>query len=99
MPVRINVPCNGSNGGTHSIDKVPDKITFGTSGNCTYVSFRFAPVDPAPGFSNRSPTSGGGATISYDYNGSQIPTAGYTFEYVTDSMKMLGNGTGVIKNT
>jgi hypothetical protein len=98
MPARINVPCNGSSGGTHSVGKVPDKITFGTSGNCTYMSFQFVPVDPPPGFSNRQPAGGGGATISYDYDGSQMPATGYTFEYVTTSMKMQGNGTGVIKN-
>ena len=99
MPARINVPCNSPNGGTHTVDKIPDKITFGTSGNCTYLSFQFVPVDPPAGFSNRQPPSGGGATISYDYDGSPIPAAGYEFEYVTTGMKMQGNGTGVIKNT
>lgn len=98
MPARINVPCNG-NGGTHTINKVADTITFGTSGNCTFTSFAFSPVDPAPGFSNRQPASGGGATISYNYDGSAIPAAGYSFSYVTNAMTMAGNGTGVIKNT
>jgi hypothetical protein len=97
MPARINVPCNG-NGGTHKINKVPGTITFGTSGNCTFTSFQFTPVDPAPGFLNRQPPSGGGATISYDYDGSAIPAAGYSFSYVTTTMAAEGNGTGVIKN-
>jgi hypothetical protein len=97
MPARINVPCNG-NGGTHTVAKIPDKITFGTSGNCTFTSFQFVPVDPAPGFSNRQPATGGGATVSYDYDGSAIPGAGYAFSYVTTAMAAAGNGTGVIKN-
>jgi hypothetical protein len=97
MPTRINVPCNG-NGGTHKIGKVADTITFGTSGNCTFTSFQFTPVDPAPGFSNRQPSSGGGATISYNYDGSAIPAAGYSFSYDTTAMPAAGNGTGVIKN-
>jgi hypothetical protein len=96
MPARINVPCNGD-GGTHSLAKAPDKITFGTSGNCMFVSFKFEGVDPPPGFSNRQPASGGGATISYDYDGRPIPDPGYVFSYVTDK-PVEGNGTGVIKN-
>jgi hypothetical protein len=98
MPTRINVPCNG-NGGTHQISKVADTITFGTSGNCTFTSFQFTPVDPAPGFSNRQPSSGGGATISYNYDGSAVPAAGYSFSYDTTAMPAAGNGTGVIKNS
>ena len=96
MPTRINVSCDG-NGGTHKITKVHDTITFGTSGNCTFISFAFVPVEPPQGFSNRQPASGGGAAISYDYDGSPIPAAGYTFRYSTDA-PLLGNGTGVIKN-
>jgi hypothetical protein len=95
MSARINVPCNG-NGGTQTLNKVAETVTFGTSGNCTFVSFQFTPVDPPPGFSNRQPATGGGATISYNYDGSPIPAAGYTFSYVTGAA--AGNGTGVIKN-
>lgn len=98
MPARINVPCQSGNSGTHSIGNGPNKITFGTSGNCKFISFKFVPVDPPPGFSNRQPPSGGGATVSYDYLGSPpIPSGGYEFEYVTDTPP-AGNGTGVIKN-
>ena len=96
MAARVNVPCNG-NGGNNTVNRVPDKITFGTSGNCTFISFQFVPVDPPPGFSNRQPASGGGATVSYDYNGAAIPSPGYSFTYVTTDPK-AGNGTGVIKN-
>ena len=96
MPARINVPCDG-NSGTHTVSKVRDKITFGTSGNCTFTAFQFVPTDPPPGFSGRQPKSGGGATISYDYDGSPIPGTGYGFSYVTDTPD-AGNGTGVIKN-
>lgn len=97
MTARINVPCNG-NGGTHTINKVADTITFGTSGNCQFLSFEFTPNDPPPGFSNKTPSNGSGATVSYDYDGSAIPANGYSFSYRTDS-KALGNGTGVIKNS
>jgi hypothetical protein len=100
MPTRINVPCNG-NGGTNSVNKIADTITFGTSGNCTFISFQFngyAPPNYPPGFSNRQPPSGGGATISYSYDGSQMPANGYSFAYTTTEQAMLGNGTGVIKN-
>jgi len=96
MPARINVPCTG-NGGTHTLSKVQNTITFGTSGNCTFKGFQFVPVDPPQGFSNRQPASGGGATVSYDYDGSAIPSPGYQFSYVTD-VPAAGNGTGVIKN-
>jgi len=51
VTARINVPCNG-NAGNNVIDKVADTITFGTSGNCKFISFQFTPTDPAPGFSN-----------------------------------------------
>jgi hypothetical protein len=96
MPTRINVPCSG-NSGTHTVAKVSDKIIFGTSGNCTFISFQFVPVDPPPGFANRQPASGGGATVSYDYDGRPVPAAGYEFSYVTNT-PIAGNGTGVIKN-
>jgi hypothetical protein len=99
MTARINVPCNG-NGGTHSVNKVADTITFGTSGKCSFISFGFdgypAPSYP-PGFSNRQPPTGGGATISYQYDGTPMPTGGYAFSYTTSAD--LGNGSGVIKNT
>src|SRR5215467_8206197 len=78
MTARINVPCNGDNG-TSTVAKVAEKITFGTSGNCKFINFQFEPVDPPPGFSNRQPVSGGGATVSYEYDGSTIPTNGYGF--------------------
>ena len=96
MTARINVPCNG-NGGTSKVNKVAETITFGTSGNCTFVNLQFTPVDPPPGFSNRQPPTGGGATISYSYDGSPIPDAGYSYSYVTTTAA-AGNGTGVIKN-
>jgi hypothetical protein len=92
----VDLPCDGS--GEYKIKKVKDKITFGTKGKCNFVSFQFVPKDPAPGFSNRQPPQpAGGATISYDYDGSAIPAGGYTFEYKTDQ-KQQGDGTGVIKN-
>jgi hypothetical protein len=97
MPTRINVKCDGDSGTFH-IGKTKDTIVFGTSGNCTFTSFKFAgEPPPPPGFSNRQPPSGGGKTISYDYDGiTPIPPTGYAFEYATDK-PILGNGTGVIK--
>ena len=96
MSTRVNVKCKGDNG-TLNIAKLPGTIVFGTSGNCKFTSFKFVPVEPAPGFSNRQPASGGGPTISYDYDGSPIPPTGDKFDYATDE-PILGNGTGVIKN-
>ncbi len=95
MPARVNVPCNG-NAGNNTVNQIPDKITFGTSGNCTFISFQFVPTDPAPGFSNKQVASNG-STVSYDYNGAAIPAGGYEFSYVTNT-SAAGNGTGVIKN-
>jgi hypothetical protein len=100
MSHRINVKCDG-NGGTSSIDKVKDTIVFGTSGNCNFLSFSFVDANgnnwTPPGFTGPDPANGAGATVSYAYDGSPIPANGYTFRYTTDS-KMLGDGTGVIKN-
>ena len=73
-------------------------ITFGTSGNCHFIAFQFVPNDPPPGFSNKQQSDGAGATVSYDYDGSPIPTNGYSFSYTTDT-PAAGNGTGVIKNS
>jgi hypothetical protein len=91
----INVPCNG-NAKTHNIPKVRDKITFGTSGNCTFTSFNF--VGNPSCFTNRQPPNGGGPKISYDYDSSSIPDPGYEFQYATTGTGVMGNGTGVIKN-
>jgi hypothetical protein len=101
MTARINVHCTGNNG-TIKITKVADTVTFGTSGNCTFTSFNFIDQNgksyTPPGFSNRDPATGGGATISYSYDGSPIPEAGYPFAYSTTS-PAAGNGSGIIKNT
>ena len=101
MTARVNVPCTG-NGGTSKINKVADTVTFGTSGNCTFTNFNFVDQNgrswTPPGFTNRQPATGGGATISYSYDGSAIPAAGYAFEYTTTS-PAAGNGSGIIKNT
>ena len=95
---RFNVSCNG-NGGTHNIPKVRDSITIGTSGNCTFISFNFsAPNNPyPPGFSNKVMASDR-STVSYDYDGSTLPDAGYEFEYSTTT-PTEGDGTGKIKNS
>jgi hypothetical protein len=98
---RINLQCTGDSH-SHGVPPVADTITFGTSGNCTFTNFGF--VDGSgkaytpPCFSNRDPPSGGGATISYSYDGSAMPAAGYKFEYTTTT-PAAGNGSGTIKNT
>lgn len=101
MAKKINLPCDGS-GGNKTIKKELDTITFETSGNCTFTTFNFTggtgnPYYP-PGFSNKSPSDGVGATVSYSYDGTSIPAGGYTFEYSTTSSPKLGNGSGTIKN-
>ena len=101
MAKKINLPCDG-NGGNQSIKKEAETIKFETSGNCEFTSFDFtggsgSPYYP-PGFSNKCPSDGAGASVSYSYDGSAIPSGGYTFEYTTDSSPKLGNGSGTIKN-
>jgi hypothetical protein len=101
MTKKINLPCDG-NGGNKSIKKEADTITFETSGSCSFTSFNFTggttnPYYPA-GFSNKTPSNGAGSSVSYSYDGTEIPAAGYPFEYMTDSSPKLGNGTGTIKN-
>jgi len=51
-----------------------------------------------PGFSNKNPSDGVGASVSYSYDGTAIPDAGYPFEYTTTEPR-LGNGSGTIKNS
>jgi hypothetical protein len=101
MSKKINLPCNGD-GGNNTIKAESDTIKFATSGNCQFTSFNFQggttePYYP-PGFSNKSPTNGQGAEVSYSYDGTAIPAAGYSFEYTTSSSPKAGNGTGIIKN-
>jgi hypothetical protein len=100
MSHRINVACKGDNG-VNLIDKVKNTIVFGTSGNCVFLSFSF--VDSKgnnytpPGFTGPDPANGAGATVSYAYDASSIPSNGYTFRYTTDSPQQ-GDGSGLIKN-
>jgi hypothetical protein len=101
MAKKINLPCSG-NGGTEKIPKASDTITFETSGNCTFTGFNFTggtgdPYYP-PGFSNKTPADGVGASVSYSYDGTAIPDAGYTYEFSVTTPKR-GNGSGTIKNS
>ncbi len=100
MTKKINLPCNGS-GGNKTIKKEADTITFETSGSCTFTGFNFTdgsgnPYCP-PGFSNKTPSNGVGASVSYSYDGTAIPDGGYSFAYTTTAPE-LGNGSGTIKN-
>jgi hypothetical protein len=96
---RFNVRCNGNNP-PNNIPKVRDTITIGTSGNCTFKDFNFKgtgnPYYPQ-GFSNKVMASDG-STVSYEYDGTDIPVDGYEFEYSTNT-PIEGDGTGKIKNS
>jgi len=94
----IQVPCDDPNGSTYKLAKIKDKVKFVTvGGSCDFVSFDFVP--PAPQFTHRDPPSGGGKSITYDYDGTALPVTGAPFTYSTTAKKIkLGNGTGVIKN-
>lgn len=101
MTKKVNLPCDGT-GGNKTIKKEADTITFETSGSCTFTGFNFTggsgdPYYP-PGFSNKNPSNGVGASVSYSYDGTAIPDSGYQFEYTTNTSPRLGNGTGTIKN-
>ena len=100
MTKKISLPCNGS-GGNKSIKKEADTITFETSGSCTFTGLNFtggtgSPYYP-PGFSNKNPADGVGASVSYSYDGTAIPDSGYPLEYTTTAPQ-LGNGSATIKN-
>lgn len=100
MATKFKLECTGSNADSKIPKKVKDTITFETKSGCTrFTSFNFTTTpNPPAGFSQRDPATGGGTTISYEYDGSDIPADGYPFEYGTDS-PALGNGSGTIKNT
>jgi hypothetical protein len=100
MTKKVNLPCNGD-GGNKSIPQSSDTIRFETSGSCTFTGFNFTggsgnPYYP-PGFSNRTPSDGVGSSVSYSYDGTAIPAAGYPLAYTTTS-PILGNGSATIKN-
>jgi hypothetical protein len=100
MTHKVHLPCNGS-GGIKKIEKKSDKIEFEPKGSCTFTSFNFtggtgSPYYP-PGFSNKTPLNGVGASVTYDYDGTAIPDSGYPLEYTT-STPSLGNGSATIKN-
>lgn len=94
MPKQFTVPCNGD-AGIHTVKKIADDITFNTGGKCNFTSFQF--VGNTGAFKPKGvvfPSQ----TVTYTYDGSDLPPAGVTFQYKTDKNIILGNGTGVIKN-
>ena len=101
MTKKVNLPCNGNGGDKWMIKKEPDTITFVTSGSCMFTGFNFTGGTSSPyyplGFSDKTPSNGVGASVSYTYDGTEIPDFGYPFEYTTDAPP-LGNGSGTIKN-
>jgi hypothetical protein len=79
----------------------PTRSGSSPNGSCTFTSFNFtggtgSPYYP-PGFSNKVPLNGVGASVSYDYDGTAIPDSGYPLEYTTTTPS-LGNGSATIKN-
>jgi hypothetical protein len=93
----IVVPCSGGNIIETRIPQKAHKVAFITDGACHITDVRF--TTEAHRFTNRDPASGGGNCISFQYDGSQIPSQstdkGAVFNYSTPPR---GNGTGVIKN-
>jgi len=94
MTKKVHLKCSGGDQ-KKSITKAADTIEFVTNGSCKFTSFNF--TGDSPGFSNKTPASGAGASVSYSYDGTAIPHGGYPFEYTTDTPE-LGNGSGTIKN-
>ena len=94
MTKKVHLKCLGG-GQKKSITKAADTIEFVTNGSCKFTSFNFTGV--APGFSNKNPANGAGASVSYSYDGTAIPHGGYPFVYTTDTPEE-GNGSGTIKN-
>jgi hypothetical protein len=90
----VPLPCDGA--GTYKVPKAKDKVGFVLTGSCKFVSFNFVGGDP-PGWTP-DPKGSDPKKISYNYDGSPIPDAGYKFEYKTTAEVAMGNGTGVIKN-
>ena len=89
----VVLKCDGSSGDIH-VGSQPATVTFTSPASCPLTSFSFD--QPAKGFKPKGPISNG--SISFDYDGTPIPSTGYPFKYTTAKKKaMNGNGTGVIK--
>jgi hypothetical protein len=86
--------CSGDSGDVH-VGKKPDTVTFTCPASCLPLK-SITPDPPAPGFTHKVTNPDG--SISYDYDGRAIPSAGYPFSYQTSEKAMAGNGTGVIKH-
>ena len=83
--------------GDWPVGKSATTIYFHTDGRCKFTKLQFEPPnDPKypPGLSHRVDDRGG-KTISYTFDGRQIP--GYPFSFTNDDPND-GNGSGVIKN-
>ena len=98
----ITLPCPGDkvDTGKWKLINKQQTFVFQTDGRCKLLpTLKFNTPDPQypPGFSNRvvDPSDN---SISYTYDGKQIPDLGYTFYYEND-YPQDGNGSGVIKNT
>lgn len=90
----VMLKCSGSSG-EFKVQPKPDVVTFATPASCAPLqSFKFGQA--APGFTLKGTNKDG--SISYNYDGTPIPAAGYPFSYQTSEKAMGGNGTGVIKN-
>ena len=95
----ITLPCRGKdvNAGDWPIKRVQQTLHFHTDGRCKFTDLHFDPPNnPQPQNFKPPVADAGGKTISYDYDGSNIPTTGYAFKYTNDDPND-GNGSGVIK--
>jgi hypothetical protein len=87
--------------GTHPAGTSKTTVRFQTDGNCKFTKLDFDPPynqpQYPPGFSHRVDDPNG-ITISYEFDGREIPyPPGYPFTYINDD-KHDGNGSGIVKN-
>ena len=94
--IKAKLNCNGSSGDIRVGNKPDTVVTFSTPARCAPLQ-SITPDPPAPGFKNRVISNG---TISYTYDGRQLPSEGYSFSYMATGAEkdLANNGTGVIKN-
>jgi hypothetical protein len=91
----VVLKCSGRSGEFHVKPKPnnPDTVILATHPSCPLTSFNFD--QNAPSFTFRGTDSDG--NYWYDYDGTPIPSGGYSFKYTTNQKARGGNGTGVIK--
>src|SRR5215471_18038598 len=99
-PPDVSLPCLGKDVDTGKwklTNKNGQTVVFHTDGRCDLSKLYFDTPDPQspPGFS-KPVVNHNDDSISYTYDGRDIPDPGYTFHYVND-YSLDGNGIGIIK--